>query len=342
MRSSLRLLLLLTPLLFASCDREARNEAPEHPPVRVERIAYAGWEGAWKLSSAHLEAVVVPQIGRVMQCSKPGGPNLLWQDPSLHGKTLSGEPKDWMNFGGDKVWPAEQKQWPKLVGRGWPPDTAFDGMPCAAEAIPGGVRIAGPVSKPLGARYVREITLLPGRAALRVRQWIEKTTGEPKPLTLWNVTQIAQPEFAFMPAGAKEEIHELIGVKDHSEFEFDAAARAVTIRDHEKKSMKIGVRGAESWAAAKVGTALFVESRRLEPDAAYPDGGCHAEIYTAPRPTGYTELELLSPMRELKAGETLRSDMVWTLLDVPAGAKLDALAKTAREAHAQALKEWGD
>ena len=49
-----------------------------------------------------------------------GGPNVLWENLKLSGKTvdLKSPGKDWTNFGGDKLWPAPQER------SGWPPDPA--------------------------------------------------------------------------------------------------------------------------------------------------------------------------------------------------------------------------
>src|SRR5262245_9959440 len=73
--------------------------------VTVKRIAFQGWEGAYQLSNGTVEVVFVPQIGRIMRYGFVGGPNALWVNPTLQGKTtdFSQPIKDWNNYGGDKV-----------------------------------------------------------------------------------------------------------------------------------------------------------------------------------------------------------------------------------------------
>ncbi|MBE7462714.1 MAG: DUF4380 domain-containing protein [Planctomycetes bacterium] len=334
-RSTLTVAVLLLLLALCSgCDDEPKGE-PQAAPA-AEKIEYAGWTDCWRLKHAKLEVVIVPAVGRIMHLSTPGGANLLWQDEKLHGKTAPPDGKQWFNYGGDKVWPAEQSQWPKLMGRGWPPDEAFDGSACTAEPIPGGVRITTPLSKSLGARGIREFTLVPDAAALHVRQWIEKTAGDPKPLTLWTVTQVRAPKIALMAAEREEQIVGLAGAKEKQLYTLDADARAVTLRNQEK-AQKLGTQAPEAWCAAQVGGELIVQSRRLDGAGGYPDKGCAVEIYTSPGES-FVELELLSPLREVKTGETLRDDCVWQVLEAPADAAAKELSEQARKAHAQALK----
>jgi len=79
----------------------------------------------------------------------------------------------------------------------------------------------------------------------------------------------------------------------------------------------------------------------LKNSTAYPDGGVHAEIFTASRDLGrYVELELLSPVKELKPCEELASDQVWQLLFLEKAQANDPerAGAAARAAHASALK----
>lgn len=93
----------------------------------VKRVAYRGWNEAVTISNGKVEAIVVPQIGRVMQFRFTGdhdGP--FWENSRLSGKAPNSQSSEWGNFGGDKSWPAPQAEWEKMTGRGWPPPAAFD------------------------------------------------------------------------------------------------------------------------------------------------------------------------------------------------------------------------
>ena len=56
-----------------------------------------------------------------------------------------------------------------------------------------------------------------------------------------------------------------------------------------------------------------------QPDAVWPDGGCHAEIYTNPDQSDlgqgltYVEMETLGPLRFLKQGESVAQTNIYRL-----------------------------
>ena len=98
---------------------------------------YRGWK-ALTSGNGLIEIHVVPDVGgRVIQF-RLGKKDFLWVNPNLHGKTSpqTGLAPDgsWLNYGGDKIWPAPQgwdndQQWPG------PPDAVLDGQPYTLEKL---------------------------------------------------------------------------------------------------------------------------------------------------------------------------------------------------------------
>ena len=116
-------------------------------PVTVTRVAWHGWPEAIRLSNGVVEAIVVPAIGRIMAFEFVGHPetNPIFLNSEWAGKTVAdAAPTTWATFGGDKLWPSPQSEWPKHNVRAWPPDQAFDGDPETAELLPDGVRLVTP------------------------------------------------------------------------------------------------------------------------------------------------------------------------------------------------------
>src|SRR5579883_930318 len=145
--------------------------------VRVDKIDFRGWHNALRLSNGIVEAVIVPQIGRIMLFQWVNQPesDALFVNKDLEGKVVAGmKPTDWANFGGDKLWPSPQSDWPQHTGIAWPPDRAFDGDPQKAEILPNGIRLTTRVSDAFAAHSVRTITLRPGEARLYISQEIVK------------------------------------------------------------------------------------------------------------------------------------------------------------------------
>src|ERR1051325_2387595 len=99
--------------------------------AEAKKSEYRGWQSL-ALKNDLIEVQVVPDIGgRVLQL-KLGDHELLWVNDKLAGKppTATGLALDggWLNYGGDKLWPAPQgwhndQQWPG------PPDAVLDGSP---------------------------------------------------------------------------------------------------------------------------------------------------------------------------------------------------------------------
>jgi hypothetical protein len=332
---------LLSIAVLSACSHTplpATHSNPTFSPVSVERIEYKGWPDAWRVQNGACELIVVPAVSRVMRLSLIGGSNVLWENPDLAGKTFPTDDATWHNIGGEKMWPTQQKDlFKKYTGHdAWPPPWPWDAGPSRAEPIANGVRLTLPHDQRFGAHAVREFTLDRQKPLVHVRQWIEKTEGEPAQMTVWTVCQVNAPMLSLLPS------------PDGKYSDFDAHSNLMTTeagyvalgRD-EKKGLKIGIpaSGRNGWVASVFATPaqkiMLVLSHELVTNARYPDDGLQAELYTSPKDFAYyTEMEMLSPLIELKAGERLEDDAVWQLVPVDG----NDYARIAQKAHNQALE----
>jgi hypothetical protein len=104
--------------------------------------SYHGWK-SHRLNNGLIALQIVPQIGgRIVQFTL-GKKEFLWVNPQLAGRLAppSGLAPDrsWLNYGGDKLWPAPQgwdnaSQWPG------PPGAVLDGQPYAYKPLPKAVK----------------------------------------------------------------------------------------------------------------------------------------------------------------------------------------------------------
>ena len=319
------------------------TQAPYPAALQVKQVTCNGWRDAWRLRNAQCEMVIVPQVGRVMSFARIGGKSVLWNNAAIQGQTVLKDDHEWHNFGGDKVWPTQQDWWEWYTDRkGWPPPYFSDAAPQTAEPIEGGVRMTSPKSPEFGTRTIREFVMDADKPLVYVRQWFKKEDGRPVTMSLWTVTQVRKPDYAILPAGPLTDgrPYKMLGEIVPSRLKLSAGC--VAIRNDEQKPQKIGTAldaaNQSDWVAGVFGDELFIESRRVgTPDPNYPDGNCQGEIYTAPARDGsYVELELLSPLRDLKPGETLRDDAVWQIIRLKQNAPEQAAAE-ARQAHAVGL-----
>src|SRR5690349_9092678 len=150
LRRTLTLTILLLPALLAAAEVAHESQ-------------YRGWKSI-ALDNGLIQLQIVPQIGgRVMQF-KLGDFEFLWVNDDLAGKAPPasglGPNGEWLNYGGDKLWPAPQDQW-----KG-PPDAVLDGGPYTAEIVPtdagsGAVKLTSPPDARSGIQFSRTIKIEP-------------------------------------------------------------------------------------------------------------------------------------------------------------------------------------
>jgi hypothetical protein len=280
--------------------------------VTVTRISYHGWRDCYLLSNGCVEAIVVPAIGRVMQLRMAGeaeGP--FWENRALDGQLHDAAPDEWINFGGDKCWPAPQSAWIRQQGREWPPPVAFDARPAQAAATEFGVTLTSPVDPGFGIQMVRHVELDAGQPILRIRTEYRKLLGDALRVGIWAITQLREPErLAILLKENSQFADGYLGLLAAQPAELKSDGRLLWLKRHTSEQVKIGTDGSSMvWVGA--GCALRIDAEAGPGE--YPDGGCVTEIYTNPDPLPYVELEALGPLRTLNAGERIERTTVYTL-----------------------------
>ena len=274
---------------------------------------------AYKLSNGAVDAIVVPEIGRVMSFGKTGGPNLIWNAPSEKiAKT------GWKNYGGDKTWLAPQSNWKQFHGAdNWPPDAAFDGQAQKPDVLTGGkLQLTTPLS-PTGIRIVRTM-YFDEDGEFVIEQTARKESGAPVKASLWNVTQVVPGQAVFAPVNPNSTYPNGIYVWDGktvANAESVAPGLIKIVPSADGNTPKIGFDApVAALASMHDGVAWLQKSDR--PDGEYPDGkngvGFPLETYINGTPeTYYQELEFLGPLQELKIGDSQTKTVRWSLHALP-------------------------
>ncbi len=91
-----------------------------------------------------------------------------------------------------------------------------------------------------------------------------------------------------------------------------------------EKAAKLGVLNEHGYMVYFSNGNAFVKKFAYEKGAQYPDNNCNCECYTC---DGYTEMECLSPLRELEADDTVIHNESWSLVkaEMPKSNDEDAL-----------------
>jgi Domain of unknown function (DUF4380) len=312
--------ILLTLSLVGSAQQVPRRSrtsikpgpAPAYP-LQVSAFTYDGWPNSLILSNGQEEVVVVPAIGRVMQFHYAGEGEVLFENRSMDGKPPDPASKEWGNFGGDKTWPSPQADWEKVTGRSWPPPVAFDSMPVTATVRNNAIELTSEVDPAYGIRTHRRIELDDRNPIMTIETTYEKVSGEPLKVGVWAITQMADPERAFMVVPAKSQYPQGYNKQmDALPKDLNAEDGLISMTRDPKNPTKIGSDGGTLiWMNDRY--VLRIDSPRVA-GAEYPDQGSSEEIYTNPDPLTYIELETLGPLSMMQVGDKIERMNKYTLL----------------------------
>ena len=305
---------------------------------------YRGWD-TLSLSNGLLELQVAPAIGgRVIQVTLDGYEYLFVNDelagcsPPPTGVGPNGE---WLNYGGEKLWPAPQGH--GIPGK-WdgPPDPVLDGSPHAgtivqAKGDSAAVRLVSRDDPRSGIRFSREIQLFADSTRVHVEATMTNVDTKPRRWGIWSVMQHNSanrlgPGYdrnmrVYCPL-RKDSIypngfHISHGPADHSSFQLDDTGKLL-VTHYERKMGKIRADSDAGWIATVHGSAGYVLAQRFQyhPEKEYPDEAS-VEIWlhgpygpkaaqTDPKTFPYfLESELLSPFAQLAPGESYTFDCDW-------------------------------
>lgn len=324
--------------------------APVHAlPVRLYQTNYRGWRNAFRLSNGIVEIVVVPAIGRIMAYQFAGQPqtNVLWNNPALLGKPLPyaapypPRATSWVNYGGDKLWPAPQSDWPQAQRQtgNWPPDPQMDYGPYAVSRIPNGLRLTSPLSDNRGIRTIRDIVLRPGSARVSLRETFQapapvggNVSGPPilLPLSLWNIAQARPDATVFVPLRQGSHFAQgyaaLDGKLGASNWQVSDGMLSVVIPKGDGD--KAGVDAPVGWIGAWYGgSVLFTEQYALGASGAYPDQNTPLQVWSQSGTESYLEMEALGPLSPIGAGQRQTRTLFWNLR------RLSPAPRSRRDAH---------
>ena len=305
----------------AGCAKDEWRTSPGSEvrlPMKIIRTNYNGWPNGILMRGSGTDVFIVPAIGRVMQFQFTGEPGPFWENRALDGKLHPPRATNWMNFGGDKTWPAPEGEWPKPFG-GWLPPAAFDSMPVETKIERDQVHLISPVDPEYGIRVVRRVFLGPRAHQMTISTRYEKISGEPKKVGVWTITQLHEPAGLFAPVPQPSMFaagyHPISKEPPPSLKQLDTAdprLRLVSLSRNPKAAHKIGLEsGSLLWVGKHVLLKIDLPRQRK---AEYPDGGSSAEIYTNPDPLQYIELEMLSPVSTMKRGAVIEWANTYTLV----------------------------
>jgi hypothetical protein len=312
--------LMLVAIILAACETRAPGArapaAPSPAAVTISKDSFHGWD-ALVLRNGVVAVTVVPAIGRIMQIARlDGGVGQapLWSHPGI-GPELGGDENGWINLGGDKAWPAPQSRWEAIAGKGWPPPKTFDASPYEAKIVGDKVELLSAVDPAYGLRVRRTIALAPEKPSVIVETCYDKVAGQPIRAAVWTITQLVSPERLFMRLPARSSFPGGFAQRLPARpKDLTVEGRLLSLtRDPAAKTMRVSDGDALLWVGRAAHLLIEAVTDPHDPSDQWPDGA-HAQIYTSSdEALPYVELELLSPLRDLRIGERASLRVRYTL-----------------------------
>ncbi len=314
------------------------------------------WEGI-DLKNDLINVQVVPEIGgRVIQY-RLGGYDFFWVNKELAGTEPPaagvGPKGEWLNYGGDKMWPAPQgwdsdRQWPG------PPDAVLDGGPYTALTVTENGRVTAisltsREDKRSGIQFSRLLRIFDDTTHVSVDATMKNIDTKPRRWGIWTVTQFDtgnrygrgynQNYRAYCPLNPASMFHKgctvLYGPVNNTSFKPDYVNQMMGVH-YEHRVGKIGLDSSAGWVATVDATDgyVFVHRFRHEPDKEYPDNSsvefwsqglgefvAWGKVNRMPEDPKdnpcLLETEILSPFAALKPGESYTFHYDWYAAKVP-------------------------
>jgi len=311
--------------------------------AEIRASAYRGWKGQ-AMDNGLVRLQLLPEIGgRIIQFSL-GVNEFFFVHPQLAGTlpppSRLGPGGSWLNYGGDKLWPAPQ-------GRGgpefWPgpPDVVLDAGPYelkVGEASGPAVSVSFTSEKDprSGIQFSRTVRLENGSTHVSFEASMKNIDTKPRRWGIWSHTQLnggkpGDREFnplmkAWCPINPKSHfpngLNFMAGAKDNPSFRPNFLPGLLRV-EYQYRVGKIGMDSAAGWVASVNGAtgAAFIQRFVFEPGQEYPDGasvefwnngigrtgspGKEKQHKNDPDENPFVfESEMLSPFARVNPGET--------------------------------------
>ena len=272
---------------------------------------YKGIQNCIELSNGDAAVVVATEFGpRILSYALDGGENILGWHPDAAVTTALGI---WKPYGGHRLWRAPESM---------PFSYAPDSEPVEHE-IHGDLSVTL-TARPDGSGVSKQmrVALSATGSGVTIDHWMTNTGDAPVDIAAWAITimrpggEVVIPGEPFHPYGPEH----LLPVRSMAlwsytdltdpRYSFEKDAIRLRVDESINSQQKFGVLNRQGWAAYEWENLRFV--KRFDPveNVQYPDMNSNTEAYTD---GGYVEIETLSPLRKLDAGEAIEYQERWEL-----------------------------
>jgi hypothetical protein len=318
--------------------------------AKIRHGEFRKWDSV-QLSNDLIRLDITPELGGRIMNYQLGPHRFLWSNGALAGdhppKSRLGPGGAWLNWGGDKLWPAPQgwdnsDQWPG------PPDPILDGSPQHLRILPPiagsqAVQLTSPPDQKTGIQFSRTIRIFDESSHVHVDAQMKNISHRVIRWGIWTDTQLDASDhphagmnhdfFTYVPMNPKschpQGFKVLYGSSQNPEIEPNAIDHMMRLH-FQWIVGKVGIDSNGGWVANVDGRTgyVFVQTFRFRDDEHYPDdssvevwtngiGSIHAwkknvQMPANPEDNPYlVESELIGPFTTISPGEHSQFSYDW-------------------------------
>ena len=309
---------------------------------------YRNWN-VCLLENRRIKLYAVPQLGGRLIQMEMDGHEFFFVNPLLAGKepdsTRLGENGTWLNYGGEKIWPAPQgwnstDQWPG------PPDPILDSGEYAAESKnKKELKLTSPVDSYTGLQITKEVSVAETRTEVKVLVTFRNMGKISKRWSVWPVLQMNTPDEntgpyqIVCPVNPESKFSNgykvMHGLVNNPQYSLNANGNVQV--DYHYLVGKIGLDTNSGWAAFvdKKSGKTFILMSQFQDGKPYPEDTSF-QVWTSGRGMVYSrnvirqhpddkklnppymEMELLSPLQEIEPGKEIQYEYRMLATTIPA------------------------
>ncbi len=285
--------------------------------VKVEKTTYKEYGNCCRITNGKFEILVTIDLGpRVIFYGKCGGENIMYED---HEDLINkgGEFFDenlaskgiWHIYGGHRLWKS-----PEYIDTYYPDNSAVD-----VQYVDGGAVFTSEAEVTTGIRKSISITMQEDGEITLVHSFTNVGDKTTTPISMWGLTVLDKGATAYIPLSQEDtgflanrnivlwpytdvKDERLTIANDQVSLQQKNIAQPIKVGMSVKQAVKVKTKGLEFTLGFD-----YLDGER------YPDFECNVESYTN---AIMLEIETLSPLYELQAGETKTHVERWSLQEI--------------------------
>jgi hypothetical protein len=278
----------------------------------ISEIEYLDLAGCLEITNGDARLVVPTTFGpRVLFYGLDGGDNIFGWHPGAAVETGLGT---WKPYGGHRLWTAPENMPLSYAPDNDPVEYGVDGDLS--------VRLMQPADARVGFRKEMTVTLDGAGSGVTVEHRVTNETSASVNIAAWALSimrpggEVVIPNEPFAPYGAEN----LLPVRSLSlwsytdltdpRWSFTKGTIRLRVDENIHSQQKIGVLNKQGWVGYEFNDVVFTKHAVWVEDASYPDMNSNFEVYTD---GGFIEIESLSPLRHLEAGQFVEHRERWEL-----------------------------